>query len=224
VLTELVQRVQAGTMTPEDALRRLVTLPLTAALTGHPELTGNDEIDERFTTAALKPAIDALVENVPTLAGREDELARTVADDITAAVNDDQNINEPPPPPPPPPVNVEIQAQAELPAEAAIVAAPSDPPLEKAAPKPKKLKDRDIRYPRINNQDRTAPRGGRVTDAIRDGVSRTLKGISDTVKRITGQNPGAGTSGGGSDGGGGDGGGDSGGGNDGGGSGSGGGG
>jgi hypothetical protein len=67
VVAELAQQVQAGTMEPAEALRRLVVVPF-AALTGYPELTGNPEIDRLFTNGALRPVVDALngVTIVPT--------------------------------------------------------------------------------------------------------------------------------------------------------------
>jgi hypothetical protein len=81
VVAELAKQVQAGTLKPEEALRRLITVPLTA-LSGNPQLTGNPEIDSWFTTGFLQPAVDALVGNpapVGQQAGTADDGAAEVA-------------------------------------------------------------------------------------------------------------------------------------------------
>jgi hypothetical protein len=80
VVAELAQRVGEGTLTPIEALRRLILLPLT----GHPALTGNPSIDALFTTGVLQPLIDALVANLPAPFGQDGGLIQTVESGLEA--------------------------------------------------------------------------------------------------------------------------------------------
>ena len=74
VVIELSQQVLAGTIEPDDALRRLVVAPFSAFLTGHPELTGN-----------------ALVNNLPAPVGQADGLIDTIDDGVTEVATDIPN-------------------------------------------------------------------------------------------------------------------------------------
>ena len=70
VVIELSQQVLAGTIKPDDPLRRLVVAPFSAFLTGHPELTGNPAIDAVFTNGVRQQVFDALVNNLRRRSGR----------------------------------------------------------------------------------------------------------------------------------------------------------
>jgi hypothetical protein len=80
VVIELSQQVLAGTIEPDDALRRLVVAPLRALLTGHPELTGNPAIDAVFTNGVRQPVFDAFVNNLPAPGGLVDRVTETIND------------------------------------------------------------------------------------------------------------------------------------------------
>jgi hypothetical protein len=70
VVFSLLGQVLAGTLSPEDALRRLIAAPLAAILTGFPNLTGDPQIDALFSEGALRPLFDALIDNLPTPIGQ----------------------------------------------------------------------------------------------------------------------------------------------------------
>ncbi|MET0703711.1 MAG: hypothetical protein ABWY93_29045 [Mycobacterium sp.] len=65
VVFSLLRQVMAGTLSAEDALRRLVLVPLAAAITGYPNLTGDPDIDAWYSEGSLRPLIDALINNLP---------------------------------------------------------------------------------------------------------------------------------------------------------------
>lgn len=85
VINELAQQVFAGSMTPDDALRRLIAVPLSASV-GHPSLTDNPEIDGMFKNGLLQAIIDVVVGNTPpSLRGGESGVIDTIAAAVTAA-------------------------------------------------------------------------------------------------------------------------------------------
>ncbi|BBY14658.1 hypothetical protein [Mycolicibacterium litorale] len=92
VLTQqVVHQLITGQIGPEEALRRLIVDPLTALLTGHPNLTGIEAIDRAFHESALKPLIRALIRNLPKPIGQPggliDQVDKTV-DDVAVDIRD----------------------------------------------------------------------------------------------------------------------------------------
>jgi hypothetical protein len=71
VVFSLLGQVLDGTLSPEEALRRLIAAPLAAVLTGFPDLTGDPQIDALFADGSLRPLLDALIANLPTPIGQD---------------------------------------------------------------------------------------------------------------------------------------------------------
>jgi hypothetical protein len=79
VVSELAQRVEEGTLTPIEAIRRLILQPFI----GHPALTGNPSIDALFTTGVFQPLITALIASLPAPLGQDGGLLDTVETGLT---------------------------------------------------------------------------------------------------------------------------------------------
>lgn len=60
MILNLAEQVLDGTVPPADALRRIVTAPLGAAVTGQSVITGDPKIDAVFQKSVIKPILDAI--------------------------------------------------------------------------------------------------------------------------------------------------------------------
>jgi hypothetical protein len=187
VVIELSQQVLAGTIEPDDALRRLVVAPLSAFLTGHPGLTGNRAIDAVFTNGVRQPVFDALVDNLPAPVGQADGLIDTI-DAVTEVATDIPNTVGPSAP------------QSSV-AVAGGDAQTTDEADTETSPAPVQPEDPgenligDTKAPRLNRPPSVGP--GRLVDRL----TKTINDFGNTITNLTGsggQKPGqdAGSSGG----------------------------
>jgi hypothetical protein len=170
VLTQqVVQQLVTGQIGPNEALRRLFVEPLTALLSGHPNLTGIEEIDRAFHESALKPLIRALIRNLPKPFGQPggliDQVDRTV-DGVVVDIRDGL----------PPPTGTTAKPQVQ-------------PSADLQAPLPELEVDSDGESPVPSATTRPrAPKLPKPGELARELGARVQQGIDDfhsTIKRFT---------------------------------------
>lgn len=173
VLTQqVVQQLITGKIGPEEALRRLVVEPLSALLTGHPRLTGIDEIDRAFHESALKPLIRALIRNLPKPIGQPGGIIDHVDQTVDDAVTEARDGSTPPTKPGP---------QAGSPAIDG-----SDPVL---APEGGGAPGDDVTEPDTDTTPRPRthqlPKPGEVAREFGLRIQQGVDGLHSTIKRFT---------------------------------------
>lgn len=173
VVLELTDEVLSGRMAPAEALRRLLATPV-AVLFGNPALTGNADIDAVFKVGFLKPIIDAIERSggsASQAADRDSDVENATADRAgttaqPAPVNNNPNSGN---------------GGVTLGAAGPTASAPSRPARE----------GNDGGWA----ADQTRPDGTPPSTSIQPGdfssvlgeqLRKTLDGIEDTVKRLTG--------------------------------------
>lgn len=84
MILNLAEQVLDGTVPPADALRRVITAPLGAAVTGQTVITGDPKIDAVFQNSVIKPILDAIDATQPPSAPVNASPTRTPAPNAQA--------------------------------------------------------------------------------------------------------------------------------------------
>jgi uncharacterized membrane protein YgcG len=175
MILNLAEQVLDGTIPPADALRRVITAPLGAAVTGQSVITGDPRIDAVFQKSVIRPILDAIDATVPRPSapmGRPTVNAPSTgvhaAPTPTKNPADDQSSTLASGPTAPGTGGTEAGSAGLEPDDLASEADTSDPAAEVDVDKPSGYVPGDI------------------TRRISSGIRKALDDLGTTVRRLTG--------------------------------------